>query len=144
MKYFSKKVHTDEGTFDSKAEYYRWCELLDMQRKGEIEMLRKQVRMEILPAIYRTVTVQLKTKTKTVRHCVAKRKFYTADFIYLTKDHGYIEDVKSQFSKHIRDWPLRKHLILQMVDRWNEGDCCPLDGRGALKKDYWQFKEVVR
>lgn len=37
--------------FDSRAEYSRWLELLDMQRRGEISELRRQVEYELTPDI---------------------------------------------------------------------------------------------
>ena len=42
-KYRAKKVKTSDGTFDSQAEYRRWCELKLLEEAGEIEGLQRQV-----------------------------------------------------------------------------------------------------
>lgn len=42
-KYKAKKVKTEDGTFDSQAEYRRWVQLQLMERAGLIEGLRRQI-----------------------------------------------------------------------------------------------------
>lgn len=42
-KFGAVKVKTDEGTFDSKREYQRWCVLKLMQKAGVISGLKRQV-----------------------------------------------------------------------------------------------------
>ena len=46
-KYHAKKVKTEDGTFDSQAEYRRWCELKLMERAGEIYDLSRQPRFAL-------------------------------------------------------------------------------------------------
>lgn len=43
-KYRAKKVKTEDGTFDSQAEYKRWCQLKLLEKAGEIHDLRRQVK----------------------------------------------------------------------------------------------------
>ena len=46
-KYNAKKVTTEEGTFDSQAEYRRWCELKLLEKAGEIRDLRRQTKFPL-------------------------------------------------------------------------------------------------
>ena len=64
MKFFNKKVTIGGIKFDSKKEGERWLVLLDMQKKGVISDLQRQVEWEIIPKQTYMKTVQLKTKTK--------------------------------------------------------------------------------
>ena len=63
MKFFNKKVTIGGIKFDSKKEGERWLVLLDMQKKGVISDLQRQVEWEIIPKLTYMKTVQLKTKT---------------------------------------------------------------------------------
>lgn len=135
MKYFSHKVVKDGMTFDSTKEYNRYLELLWKAEKGMIRDLQRQVRFEILPALYEIIPVQLKTKVKYKSKCKAKAKHYTADFVYfdVADNVMVIEDVKSKVTAAIRDYPLRKHLILLKVDELNSS---PEEYR-------WEFREIT-
>ena len=79
-KYGAKKV-TDPVTgevFDSKKEYYRWCELKLMERAGKISDLQRQVKYELIP------------KQNGERACT-----YVADFVYIDSDgNTVVEDTK--------------------------------------------------
>lgn len=48
-KYHSRKIVTPEGKFDSERELARWRELQQMQARGEISDLKRQVRIELIP-----------------------------------------------------------------------------------------------
>lgn len=85
-KYGSKKVTFDGLEFDSKKEMYCYIKLKSMQDEGEISDLRLQVPFEIIPAVYETHEVQMKTKVKTVTKLVQRAAYYVADFVYTDKD----------------------------------------------------------
>ena len=53
-KYHARKITRDGETFDSQKEYRRWCELKLLERAGEIQGLRRQERIELIPAQYET------------------------------------------------------------------------------------------
>lgn len=98
-KYGAMKVTTPDGEeFDSKAEYHRWCELKLLERAGKISDLQRQVKYELLPAIYETIPRvsektgrELKPKTKLVEAAV----YYVADFVYKDEQgQTVVEDVK--------------------------------------------------
>lgn len=48
-KYHANKIVTPEGKFDSIKELNRWRELQQMQSRGEISDLRRQVKIELIP-----------------------------------------------------------------------------------------------
>lgn len=82
-KYHARKTTVDGLTFDSKREARRWVELRTLEAAGAIRDLRRQVRMELVPAFeadgkrYRAIT-------------------YTPDFVYFDVDAGRVvyEDCK--------------------------------------------------
>lgn len=82
-KYHAKKTTVDGITFDSKREARRWVELRTLEAAGAIRDLRRQVRMELVPAFdvggkhYRAIT-------------------YTPDFVYFDVSAGRVvyEDCK--------------------------------------------------
>lgn len=89
-KYGSKKVAYNGIAFDSKKEMYCYIKLKSMQDEGEISDLRLQVPFEIIPAVYETHEVQMKTKVKTVTKLVQRAAYYVADFVYTDKDGNQI------------------------------------------------------
>lgn len=80
-KYHAKKTVVDGMTFDSSREADRYLVLKSMEKDGDIEDLRRQVRYELVPAFdvdgkhYRPV-------------------FYVADFVYVKDGKTVVEDVK--------------------------------------------------
>jgi hypothetical protein len=66
---------TKDGTFDSKREYARWCDLKNLQRAGEISDLRRQVRYPLI--------------VNGVKVCT-----YVADFVYVQGGATCVEDSK--------------------------------------------------
>lgn len=89
-KYGSKKVTYNGIDFDSKKEMYCYIRLKSMQDEGEISDLRLQVPFEIIPAVYETQEVQLKTKVKVVTKCIQRAAYYVADFVYTDKDGNQV------------------------------------------------------
>jgi hypothetical protein len=94
-KYGNKKAKANGKVFDSRQERSRYYTLQVLEKAGEISELRMQVPFEIIPAIYETVEVQLKTKTKQVQKLVQRAAHYVADFVYKDKDGNMVvEDSK--------------------------------------------------
>ena len=94
-KYGNKKAKANGRVFDSRTERGRYYTLQTLEKAGEISDLRLQVSFEIIPAIYETVEVQLKTKTKQVQKLVQRAAHYVADFVYKDKDGNMVvEDSK--------------------------------------------------
>jgi hypothetical protein len=74
-KYNNTIVNTEDGKFDSKREYARWCELKIMQRAGLITDLRRQVPYDLR-----------------VNGLLVCR--YVADFVYEENGETVVVDVK--------------------------------------------------
>ena len=97
-KYGAKKVVTEEGTFDSKKEYARWCELKLLEKARDIKKLSHH---ELFP---------LEVSGKLI-------KTYEADFTYF--DHRTmrwtIEDSKGV---HTPEWRITKKLLQALLPSW--------------------------
>lgn len=82
-KYKNRRITTPDGTFDSKREYERWCELKLLQRAGKIRDLRRQVRYHLVPAQYNKIRNERPVD-------------YIADFVYQKNGRTVVEDVKGK------------------------------------------------
>lgn len=84
-KYHNLKVVTEDGLkFDSQKEYKRWIVLKDMEEKGEIHDLKRQI-----PFVLHCPSIDGDSKK------VGK---YISDFCYYVGDEYIVEDVKSFFT----------------------------------------------
>ena len=110
-KFGNKHTAVDGIVFDSIREARYYIFLRDLQRKGEISNLRMQVPYELIPAVYREETVQLKTKTKTVTRCVQKAVHYIADFVYTDNETG-AEMVVDTKGFRTKEYVLKKKMML--------------------------------
>jgi len=97
-KYFNKKIKINGKVWDSQKEYDRFCELVMLEKAGEIKDLQRQVRFEIVP-----------------KYGDERAAYYVADFVY-TKPDGkkVIEDLKSSFTRTLPlfrlKWKLMKYI----------------------------------
>ena len=131
-KFGAKKTEYMGIKFDSRVERDRYIYLKYMERKGEISWLRLQVRFEIIPKTSKLVGRQLKTKIRYEERVVELPAHYTADFCYYEKGRYIMEDVKNAYSQDIRDYPLRRKLMVRKIKAHNE------KGHGQ-----WLFRESV-
>lgn len=97
MKFKSKKVKVDGLVFDSKKEYQRWLELQELQSKGVIDCLQRQVKFELL------------SKQQGERAVM-----YIADHVYLYGEILVVEDVKSKITKKQPDYIIKRKLFKYM------------------------------
>lgn len=98
----------------------RYVELLDMQRRGLVSALKRQVRYEIIPAIMVQKAVELKTKVKIVERVDEKPAHYTCDFQYIQDGVLIIEDAKSEATRKEKDYVLRRKLMKHLIQEQNE------------------------
>lgn len=93
-KYGNTKIETSEGTFDSKAEYGRYRELILLEKAGEIQKLKRQKKFVLLPkqGDERAVT-------------------YIADFVYVEGNKTIVEDVKSVATARDKTYILKRKLF---------------------------------
>ena len=99
-KYHSRKLETPDGTFDSRREYERWCELKLLERAGKITGLRRQVKFELVP----TQRAPGK-KGKVIEFPVN----YIADFVYDENGRTVVEDSKGFRTD---DYIIKRKLML--------------------------------
>lgn len=93
-KYHAKSVVIDGIKFPSGKEGERFLYLRELEKRGEITNLRRQVRFELLPAAYKDVVKHLKTKDKVVRRLFLNPVAYVADFVYEKDGQTVVEDTK--------------------------------------------------
>lgn len=99
--------------FDSRKEAYHYLKLREEEQKGHISNLRMQVPYELIPAVYRDVTVHLKTKDKTEKKCIQRATHYLADFVYNDADgNEIVVDVKSPITRKNAEYRLKKKMML--------------------------------
>lgn len=116
-KFFANKVKYRGMTFDSQQELERYISLKAAEVRGDVGQIHRQVQLTVSPAVVRTTIVQLKTKTKVKTKTLSVTRHYTADFVYRdNKKHRIvIEDVKSKYTATLKDYALRRHMLLQMI-----------------------------
>lgn len=91
----------------------RWLLLRDMESKGEISNLQRQVPFELLPAIYEDVTVHLKTKDKIERKLIQRPVKYIADFTYTKDGKQVVEDAKGL---RLPEYILKKKMMRALLN----------------------------
>lgn len=98
-KYHSTKVTNRHGRFDSRKEYRRYLVLADMEKRGEISNLERQVEFLLIPS-------QRDDKGKVIERAVK----YKADFRYMHNGAVVVEDVKGVKTK---DYIIKRKLMLE-------------------------------
>lgn len=98
-KYGAKKTQVGEIKFDSKKEAARWMELQLLAQVGEINALRRQVKIDLIGQ-YRP----LYTRT-------GRKMRLTADFSYIENGELIYEDCKGMWT---RDFEVRYAVAIAM------------------------------
>lgn len=98
-KYRSKKITRDGMDFDSIKEYRRWCELLLLEKAGQITNLQRQVCFVLIPS-------------QRIDGKVAEYPCkYIADFVYEKDGQQVVEDTKGFKTK---DYIIKRKLMLHV------------------------------
>lgn len=118
-KIFNKKTNYKGITFDSSDEVERYIDLQCRELRGEISQIRLQVRFCIIGKQQVNTVVHLKRKDKTVTKTQERAAYYTCDFMYREGEHIVIEDVKSRYTGAMRDYVLRRKLMVQKINIHN-------------------------
>lgn len=96
-KYYSRKITVGGLVFDSKKEYKRYCELVLLQKAGQVTDLQRQVKYELIPS-------------QKIGGKVAERACtYVADFVYQENGKTVVEDTKGFKTK---DYIIKRKLML--------------------------------
>ena len=95
-KYHSKKIIVDGETFDSKKEYRRYREPLQMEKAGLISDLQRQVKFLLIPTQYEHFKRYGKNGKELTpgKRVVEKECAYYADFVYTENGKDVVEDTK--------------------------------------------------
>ena len=107
MKYRNKKITVDGIVFDSQKEARRYQELRILEKAGEIQDLRRQVKFSLLPAQYSKEEMTKAGKPK----CIEREVAYFADFVYQKNGETVVEDTKGMRTK---DYILKRKLLLYL------------------------------
>lgn len=99
-KYKNIAITNDYGRFDSIKEWKRYMLLLDMQRRGQISDLRRQVSFELIPS-------QRDGGKVVERACC-----YVADFVYCQDGKQVVEDTKSAITRRNAVYILKRKMML--------------------------------
>lgn len=99
-KFNAKRRSYNGHTFASTRELNRYKELLLLEQAGEISNLELQPKYEVIPR-------QVKADGS-----VERAAPYTADFRYVEDGRVVVEDVKSKATAKLRDYVLRRKLML--------------------------------
>ena len=92
-KYKNQKIEVNGITFDSRKEYYRWCELCQLERVGKITDLQRQVKFVLIPTQYEPSTVNTNGTVKRGK-MIERECSYIADFVYTQHGERVVEDAK--------------------------------------------------
>lgn len=92
-KYYAKKITVNGITYDSKKEARRHAQLLEMERKGDIKDLQRQVKFVLIPAQREPDTIGPRGGVKKGR-LLEREVCYVADFVYAAHGECVVEDTK--------------------------------------------------
>ena len=98
-KYRNQKISMGDHNFDSKKEMNRFLELSLLQKSGEIEDLRCQVKYVLIPA----------QRDKQTNKLLERECAYVADFTYLRGGRLVVEDTKGFRTK---EYIIKRKLML--------------------------------
>ena len=102
-KYKNKTIECDGLKFDSIKEARRYRELKILERTGEIKELQTQFAFVLAESV--------KFKNERRRKPAVK---YVADFVYIKDGERIVEDVKSEMTKKLDVYRLKKHLMMSV------------------------------
>lgn len=95
-KYGAVKVQSEDGTFDSQAEYQRWCELKTLESEGMIQNLKRQQSFLLI-----SPTAATDSRVKAVS--------YKVDFTYTEDGQTVAEEHKGYWTDAAR---LKAYLFM--------------------------------
>ena len=114
-KYNARKTKFRGMTFDSRSEMKRYLYLSDLERKGVISQLRRQVRFRIIPPLYGVAQISHARTTTFKPYLIDRAAYYTCDFLYREDGKIIIEDVKSERTARLNDYILRRKLMIRII-----------------------------
>ena len=107
-KYHSRKISHDGMTFDSLKEYRRYCELVLLEKAGQVTELQRQVKFVLIPAQREPDSIG-KRGGVIKGKLIEKECAYIADFVYKENGKTVVEDTKGFKTK---DYILKRKMLL--------------------------------
>ena len=103
LKYRNKPVKTEDGYFHSTSEKQRWEELQNIQERGWIHQLQRQVKIEVVPGVFWEMGGKFLSPI-----------FWIADFLYYDSDldSWVVEDFKSEKTAALPEYKMKRQLFL--------------------------------
>lgn len=99
-KYGNSSAIVDDLKFDSRKEARRYRELKILEQKGEIQDLQTQYAFVLAESVKFSNEPRRKPAVK-----------YLADFVYIKDGQKIVEDVKSEATKKLAVYRMKKHLM---------------------------------
>jgi hypothetical protein len=93
-KYHSKKVTVNGITFDSKREANRYCELVLLEKAGQIQNLELQKEFELIPTQREVIPEPDDKGGRKIGKVIERPCKYKADFTYTENGKTVVEDTK--------------------------------------------------
>ena len=118
-KYNARKTKFRGMVFDSRKEFKRFLYLQFLEKKGIISQLRRQVKFQIIPPLYVARAVNHAKTTRIKSSLIDSPAYYTCDFLYRENGRIIIEDVKSAETARLKDYILRRKLMIRIIARHN-------------------------
>ena len=110
-KYHNKKITVDGITFDSKKEANRWCELLLLERAGQIKNLERQKVFELIPTQREILPEKDKYGNNKLGKVIERPVKYKADFTYIENGKMIVEDTKGYRTS---EYVIKRKLLLYL------------------------------
>lgn len=107
-KYKNKKTEVNGIIFASKKEANRYIELLLLEKAGQIQNLRLQVKYVLIPTQYEKAYSE-KKHTYVEGKMLERECTYVADFVYEENGKTIVEDTKGVKTK---DYILKRKMML--------------------------------
>lgn len=108
-----KYTATDGSVYDSREEYQY---LLILKADKRVSCIHRQVKMNIHPAIYMMVPKPSKRKQRYVKRTLVKAHTYKPDYIFWEGDRLIVCDVKSAYTRSLREFRITaKGIIAKIV-----------------------------
>ena len=108
-KYHNKIVKVDDKVFHSQKEANRFCELVLLERAGQIQNLQMQVEFELIPTQREILPGTELDGTRKVGKVIERPCKYKADFVYTENGKTVVEDTKGY---RTTDYIIKRKLML--------------------------------
>ncbi len=120
----NKKIITQDGEFDSKREYNRFCELHILLRQGSISDLERQVGFPLIPSVREKIGIYTRGEKKgqiKYGRVIERGVSYVADFVYTDTKTGekVVEDAKGY--RDPSSAPYKVFVIKRKLMLWLHG-----------------------